>query len=166
MSDECSAEFLTDMFVLMIGPSLVRFGYVQFESTEVAMQARNDMDGKNFEGRRVSVKYAKTNVSTTGTANTPSRTLYIGNIAFDLTEQDINDLFLDIPNIIDVRVSVDRRTGMPRGFAHAEFLDKESAKLGLESLSTMAPFGRRLRVDYSNDNRPVRAVQNGNAGSD
>jgi RNA recognition motif-containing protein len=107
---------------------------------------------QNYEGRRVSAQYASS-----GGGSRPlqpvSKTLYLGNLSFEMTDRDLNELFKDIDNVIDVRVSVDRRTGQPRGFAHAEFLDVESAQKAFEILSAKAPFGRRIRVDYSNTNR-------------
>lgn len=52
-------------------------------------------------------------------------------------------------NITDVRVAVDRNTGWPRGFAHADFADLESAIKAHEAISQMTLGGRNLRVDYS-----------------
>jgi hypothetical protein len=40
-------------------------------------------------------------------------------------------------------------TGQPRGFAHADFLDVDSAVKAKEKLQGVEIFGRRLRVDYS-----------------
>ena len=67
-----------------------------------------------------------------------------------MSDADLNKLFRDIRNVIDVRVAIDRRTGQPRGFAHADFVDVESAVKGKESLEKQGEiYGRRLRVDYS-----------------
>ena len=51
--------------------------------------------------------------------------------------------------MVDVRVAIDRRTGQPRGFAHADFTDIESAERALEDLRGMMVCGRALRVDFS-----------------
>ncbi len=75
-----------------------------------------------------------------------------------MSDADLNKLFKDIKNVIDVRVAIDRRTGQPRGFAHAEFVDVESAMQGLEYLQGKEIYGRTLRVDYStSDNQASRA---------
>ena len=51
--------------------------------------------------------------------------------------------------MIDVRVAIDRRTGQPRGFAHADFMQVEDASKALEDLRGKVVCGRELRVDYS-----------------
>lgn len=81
--------------------------------------------------------------------NPPSKTLFIGNLAFEMSDADLNKLFRDIRNVIDVRVAIDRRTGQPRGFAHADFIDAESAMKGKEQLFGKEVYGRVLRVDFS-----------------
>jgi nucleolin len=103
-----------------------------------------------FEGRRVVTQFAQMNWRASERRQlTPSKTLFIGNISFDMTDKDLHDLFKDIHNVIDVRVSIDRRTGQPKGFAHADFVDIPSAQAAFEVLSSKAPYGRRLRLDYS-----------------
>lgn len=49
----------------------------------------------------------------------------------------------------DVRVAVDRTTGWPRGFAHADFSDVESCTAGLQKLQGITIGGRELRLDYA-----------------
>jgi nucleolin len=50
---------------------------------------------------------------------------------------------------MDVRVAIDRRTGQPRGFAHADFIDVASATKAREVLKEKTIYGRQLRVDFS-----------------
>lgn len=83
----------------------------------------------------------------------PTKTLFIGNMAFDMSDRDLNDLFRDIKNVVDVRVAIDRRTGQPRGFAHADFIDVESAEKGMAELANKEVCGRYLRVDFSASSR-------------
>lgn len=113
------------------------------------------MNMQVFEGRRLAVQYAasKFKKDTPPPRNPPSKTLFIGNMSFEMTDSDLNSLFKDIRNVIDVRVAVDRRTGTPRGFAHADFVDVESAQEGFEALKSKAPYGRKLRIDYSFSNK-------------
>lgn len=67
------------------------------------------------------------------------------------------DLFRDIRNVLDVRVAIDRRTGQPRGFAHADFVDVASAEKGKAVLNGKEVYGRELRVDFSaTSTRPRR----------
>ncbi|KAL8926882.1 MAG: hypothetical protein Q9208_002691 [Pyrenodesmia sp. 3 TL-2023] len=130
------------------------FGYVTFASQDAATAAIATHNQQNFEGRRLTVQYA---TGRTGgppsprstVPSPPSRTLFIGNMAFDMSDRELNNLFREIRNVIDVRVAIDRRTGQPRGFAHADFTDVESAKEAMVVLAGKEVCGRTLRVDYS-----------------
>ena len=138
-------------------PIFFRFGYVEFKTTEDAQTAVDNLNMQVFEGRNLVVQFhrAKFNSKTSApegggfTANPPSRTLFIGNMSFEMSDKDLNDLFRDIRNVMDVRVAIDRRTGQPRGFAHADFIDVASATRAKEILDEKVIYGRQLRIDYS-----------------
>uniref|UniRef100_A0A093Y5T2 28 kDa ribonucleoprotein, chloroplastic n=1 Tax=Talaromyces marneffei PM1 TaxID=1077442 RepID=A0A093Y5T2_TALMA len=126
------------------------FGYVTFDSVEAAQRAIEEMNQQVYEGRRVLVQFSAAGPREKfRPKGQPTRSLYIGNLAYDLTDRELNELFKSVRNVIEVRVAVDRQTGNPRGFAHADFLDTPSAQAALEILSSKAPHGRRLKVDFS-----------------
>lgn len=132
---------------------------MDFETVEGAGKAIEMFNMQNFEGRRLSVQYTTSRgpIATgghrpTSIRNPPSKTLFIGNMAFDMSDRDLNNLFSKIKNVIDVRVAIDRRTGQPRGFAHADFVDVESAVKAMEVLQDKEVCGRTLRIDYSASN--------------
>ena len=146
--------------------TLFRFGYIDFATTEAATDAINGLHQEVFEGRRLVVQYAaytseqmsQRSASADGRRgdrpeNPASRTLFIGNMSFELTDRDLNNLFRGIKNIVDVRVAIDRRTGQPRGFAHADFVDVESAQAAKETLGDKELYGRRLKIDFSQPSR-------------
>ena len=133
-----------------------RFGYVGFETQEEAARAIEMFNMQTFEGRRLTVQASlprtpqqPRNFEGRATVNQPSKTLFIGNMAFDLTDKELNALFREVKNVVDVRVAIDRRTGQPRGFAHADFVDIESAQTALTELNNKNVNGRFLRVDFS-----------------
>lgn len=126
----------------------IRFGYVEFKDVESATKAIEALNNTLFAGRRMIVNYM-TNTTHTRAQNAPTKTLFIGNLAFEMTDADLNKLFRDIKNVIDVRVAIDRRTGQPRGFAHADFTDVASAEEAMKVLQGKAVYDRSLRVDYS-----------------
>jgi len=66
------------------------------------------MHGLHVDGRRITVQYVAKPEANHKENNAPSRTLFIGNLAFEITDKDLNDLFKDIQNCTDVRVAVDR----------------------------------------------------------
>lgn len=84
----------------------------------------------------------------------PTDSLYIGNIPYETSDADLNKIFRELDNVTDVRVAVDRNTGWPRGFAHADFSDVESAKKAYEKLSALTIGDRLLRVDYAQNRKP------------
>lgn len=132
------------------------FGYIEFDSTDNAQAAIDALNQQTFEGRRLMVSFAYANGPTPraerrndAPQNPPSKTLFIGNMSFEMTDRDLNNLFRGIRNVIDVRVAIDRRTGQPRGFAHADFVDVKSAVDAMKVLQGKENYGRTLRVDYS-----------------
>ncbi|KAL2834731.1 hypothetical protein BJY01DRAFT_224117 [Aspergillus pseudoustus] len=134
------------------------FGYVQFDTWHSAKKAIEAMNMKIFQGRRVTLYYAHSSIILNKEYIPPTKVLYIGNVPFEMTDRDLNLMFADIMNVIDVRVSMDRRTGQFQGYLHAEFTDVQSATVGLEKLALRRPYGRRLKIMYSNNIRISRGT--------
>ena len=101
-----------------------------------------------FHGRRLNVQYVN-RADMRIKSNPESKTLFIGNLSFNTTDEDLNELFKDIAGCVDVRVAMDRRTGQPRGFVHADFSDVESAVKAKEKLLGTQLYGRQIRIDFS-----------------
>ena len=141
-----------------------RFGYVEFDNLDSAAAAIQSLDQQVFEGRRMVVQYhvrRQPNDSIGNKArNPPSKTLFVGNLSFQMTDKDLSDLFRECKNVLDIRVAIDRRSGQPRGFAHADFISTEDAQKAKKMLETKQVYGRHLRLDYARassptfDNRP------------
>ncbi|KAI9722647.1 MAG: hypothetical protein M1812_001578 [Candelaria pacifica] len=127
------------------------YGWVEFDSLDASAHALEQMNGSIFQGRKMIVQYVREadDASNPRTRNPPSKCLFIGNMSFEMSDKDLNELFREIRNVLDVRVAIDRRSGQPRGFAHADFVDKESAMAAAESLREKIVHGRRLRIDFS-----------------
>lgn len=104
-----------------------------------------------YEGRQVVVQFSHSELrqSRGSNLNPPSNTLFIGNIPYEFTDRDVQSLFVDIQNLIDVRFAVDRRSGAPRGFCHVEFVGIDAAMKAREQLLLKQPYGRKLRIDYA-----------------
>lgn len=132
------------------------FAYVHYQNVDDAKAAVDNLDMQVFEGRNLVVQYHRQKTNSPQRSrdgqmkpNDASKTLFIGNMSFEMSDKDLNDLFRDIRNVMDVRVAIDRRTGQPRGFAHADFIDVASATRAMEVLKEKVIYGRQLRVDYS-----------------
>jgi cleavage stimulation factor subunit 2 len=94
----------------------------------------------------------------------PGRVIFIGNISFDLSEQQITDVFKDIGPIISFKLMFDRETGKPRGFAFCEYADMETANSAIRNLNGYEINGRVLKVDYADQDVPVTGGTTSNGG--
>lgn len=136
------------------------FGFISFKDKLSADKAVEQANSSFWHGRRINVQHrqAKTERSSArpfrSEIKDPSTSIYVGNIPYETSDSDLNNLFKELDNVTDVRVAVDRQTGWPRGFAHADFSDQESATRAYEKLSAMSIGGRQLRVDYTQPKRP------------
>jgi nucleolin len=128
------------------------FGFITYDDIESATRAIEARNQDILQGRRITVQYNRPRPSALTAPREPAkpgRTLFIGNMSFEMSDKDLNDLFRDIRNVLDVRVAIDRRSGQPRGFAHADFVDEPSATRAMKVLRDKEVYGRKLRVDYS-----------------
>ncbi|KAI0008917.1 RNA-binding domain-containing protein [Xylariaceae sp. FL0662B] len=135
------------------------FGFVTFETQEAAKRAVDEAHKSFWHGRRINVDFRRDpnspNVNKRGPSG-PTTSIYVGNIPYETSDADLNRLFRELEGVTDVRVAVDRNTGWPRGFAHADFRDVESAQRAYDKVSNTTMGGRRLRVDFSEDKRQYR----------
>lgn len=84
----------------------------------------------------------------------PTRTLYVGNLAFNISDQELSDLFRDLPGMSQVRIAIDRGTGWPMGYAHVDFKSVEDAQAARDALEGRVVTGRAIKVDFANEKRP------------
>jgi cold-inducible RNA-binding protein len=77
--------------------------------------------------------------------------LYVGNLTFNTTEQDIQEQFSRYGQVSSAIIITDRDTGRSRGFAFVEMDSKESAQTAIEALNGKELDGRALTV---NEARP------------
>jgi cold-inducible RNA-binding protein len=77
--------------------------------------------------------------------------LYVGNMSFKTTEDELRDAFGQFGNVTDVYVAMDKMTGRPRGFAFVTMGTPEEAKLAAEKMNGADLGGRALTV---NEARP------------
>jgi RNA recognition motif-containing protein len=147
------------------------FAYVEYSNLDDAQNAISNLNQQVFEGRNLIVqphvqKERPGRTYEPKEPNAPSKTLFIGNMSFNMTDKDLNDLFREIRNVVDVRVAIDRRTGQPRGFAHADFVDVASAVKAFETLQGKSFHGRELRLDYTQSaTRAPRTDRSENGGN-
>ncbi|KAF2973044.1 hypothetical protein GQX73_g568 [Xylaria multiplex] len=83
----------------------------------------------------------------------PSRVVFVGNIPYGLSEEQISDIFSTAGKVLNFRLVYDRETGRPKGFGFAEYPDADSAASAVRNLNDYEIMGRKLRVDYSTEGR-------------
>ena len=86
-------------------------------------------------------------------------TIYVGNLPFSATEQDIKVLFERHGKVDSVKLINDRETGKPRGFGFVEMGSGE-AQAAIQGLNGYQMNGRPLRVNEAQE-RPPRPRQGG-----
>lgn len=74
--------------------------------------------------------------------------VFIGNLAFKASANDLRELFAEYGDIQSVRVMTDRATRRPKGFAFVE-MDKKGAKAAIADLDGSEFFGRDLKVNFA-----------------
>lgn len=82
-----------------------------------------------------------------------SRKLYIGNLPFTSSEDELRTLFARHGAVESVAVIKDRETGRPRGFAFVEMADATAAADAIKALDGTQLGGRALRVSEAQDRR-------------
>ena len=73
--------------------------------------------------------------------------LFVGNLSFQATEEDLRELFQQAGNVETVRIITDQFTGRPRGFGFVEMATKEEATKAVEMLNGRLFRDRNLVVD-------------------
>lgn len=86
-----------------------------------------------------------------------SKSIYVGNLPWSATEEQVRELFSPYGNVINVKLVSDRDTGRARGFGFVEMDDAEAEK-AIEALDNTAFGGRTLRVNEAKPrtSRPPR----------
>ena len=73
--------------------------------------------------------------------------IYVGNMSFETTESEINELFGSHGEVHEVKLITDRDTGRPRGFGFVEMRNDQSARDAIAALNGTELGGRQLTVN-------------------
>lgn len=73
--------------------------------------------------------------------------LYIGNLGYEVTQQDLQDLFAQVGTCESVAVIMDRTTGQSRGFGFVEMSSNAEAQQAIQRFNGHDFKGRALRVN-------------------
>ena len=95
-----------------------------------------------------------------------STKLFVGNLSFNTTENQLQDLFAAHGNVIEVDLIMDRFSGRPRGFAFVTMENKEGADAAVQALNGKSVDGRALTVNEARprEERPREFNSGGGGG--
>ena len=84
--------------------------------------------------------------------------IYVGNMNYRTTEEDINKLFSQYGEVASVKLISDRETGRAKGFGFVTMNDDSAAKEAIEALNEKEFEGRSLRINEAKpkEERPRR----------
>ncbi len=146
------------------------FAFVTLSTADEAQRAREQLDGSLMEGRSISVRPFTSGPPRGGPGagmgggpgmgggggferrppprDDSNRTLYVGNLPYDIEEADLRGIFtqLGATELDRVHLPMDHATGRKRGFAFVSFLNEEAAKAALEVLGNLSVRGRPCTV--------------------
>ncbi|MBI2460292.1 MAG: RNA-binding protein [Candidatus Rokubacteria bacterium] len=89
-----------------------------------------------------------------------SAKLFVGNLSYQATEEDLRELFQQAGTVESVRIITDQFTGRPRGFGFVEMSSKEEAERAIELLNGRLFRDRNLVVNEARP-QPSRAPGGG-----
>ncbi len=90
-----------------------------------------------------------------------SMSLYVGNLSFNTSNQDLSDLFAPFGTVESANIVEDRETGRSRGFGFVEMSSKSEGEEAISSLNGKEVDGRSLTV---NEAKPREARAGGGGG--
>src|SRR5512137_1996132 len=95
-----------------------------------------------------------------------STNLYVGNLSFRTTDDDLAQLFGQFGQVVSAKVIIDRETNRPRGFGFVEMAQAEEAQKAIEGLDQKDFMGRTLKVNLAKprEDRPRRGGGGGGGG--
>jgi len=87
-----------------------------------------------------------------------SMKIYVGNLAFDTTGDDLNTLFSQSGAVTSASIVTDRDTGRSRGFGFVEMSDRAEGARAIRELNGTDLHGRDLTVNEARpkEDRPAR----------
>lgn len=87
--------------------------------------------------------------------------IYVGNLSFNTTNQDLNDIFAEVGTVESASVIEDRETGRSRGFGFVEMASKADGENAIAQLNGKEVDGRQLKV---NEAKPQERNGGGGGG--
>jgi nucleolar protein 12 len=134
--------------------------YIVFNKPDIASEFAEKANGTLFLDKHLRVDLASSEKKDT------KRTIFVGNLPYDVKEETLWTLFSDCGELDNVRVVRDKRTSMGKGIAYVSFKDRASVGLALELNGSKVKSNakdegsRKIRVSKAMDSDKARDVSN------
>jgi RNA recognition motif-containing protein len=79
--------------------------------------------------------------------------MYIGNLNYDITEEELQKIFEEYGEVTSVKIIKDKETGRAKGFGFVEMPEKEQANKALSELNGREVLGRNIKVSLARRKR-------------
>ena len=79
--------------------------------------------------------------------------VFVGNLSYETTQNELETLFSEVGEVVDVFLPTDRASGRPRGFAFVEFTDGTAVAVAIERFDGYQLNDRSLRVNEAEERR-------------
>ncbi|MDE0119722.1 MAG: RNA-binding protein [Bdellovibrionales bacterium] len=89
--------------------------------------------------------------------------LYVGNLSYNVTESELNDLFSPKGEVVSVKIISDHQSGRSKGFGFVEMSSKEESEAVISAFNGYDLKGRPMRVNESID-KPRKRNNRGSGG--
>jgi len=93
-----------------------------------------------------------------------AKRLYVGNLSYQVTSEDLQQLFEPFGAVTSAQVLNDRETGRSRGFGFVEMANDDEADAAIEGLDGHDHEGRRLTVNEARPRTPGGGPRGGGGG--
>ncbi|MDJ0730194.1 MAG: RNA-binding protein [Crocosphaera sp.] len=87
--------------------------------------------------------------------------IYVGNLSYDVTKEDLNEVFTDYGQVKRVHIPTDRQTGRMRGFAFVEMNSDDQEEKAIAELDGAEWMDRTLKVNKAKDKEPRSSFRGG-----
>jgi nucleolin len=153
------------------------FAFIEMTTADDAQSAIRMFHGYMLEGRDLVVALQDQNRDRGGAGGggsrsaggsssgaSPNSKLFVRSLAYNVTEQDLNDLFGQLGQVLSVKIPMDRETNRSKGFAFVEMGTADEAKAAIDELNGTELDGRAIAIDFQDPNRAKPTGAGGGGG--
>jgi RNA recognition motif-containing protein len=83
-----------------------------------------------------------------------AKKIYVGNMNYNTTEQELENLFSQYGNVASAKIIIDRYTDRSKGFGFVEMEEEDAAEAAISALDNSEFGGRNLKVNEAKERRP------------